>query len=92
MGSINIFEISRQLKIRATVVITSDKCYLNKEILRGYKEDDELGGKDPYSASKASVEIAYNSYLSSFFKKKNQIWLSNGKSRKRYRWRRLVRQ
>ena len=69
MGSINIFEISRQLKIRATVVITSDKCYLNKEILRGYKEDDELGGKDPYSASKASVEIAYNSYLSSFFKK-----------------------
>ena len=38
MGSINIFEISRQLKIRATVVITSDKCYLNKEILRGYKK------------------------------------------------------
>ena len=73
MGSINIFEISRQLKIRATVVITSDKCYLNKEILRGYKEDDELGGKDPYSASKASVEIAYNSYLSSFFKKKPNL-------------------
>ena len=57
---INIFEISRQLKIRVTVVITSDKCYLNKEILRGYKEDDELW-KRLYSASKASVEIAYNS-------------------------------
>ena len=50
IGSVNIFEISKELNIKSIVVITSDKCYLNKEILRGYKEQDELGGKDPYSA------------------------------------------
>ena len=58
------------------VVITSDKCYLNKEVLRGYKENDELGGKDPYSSSKASVEIAFEAYLRSFFFKEKKILVS----------------
>jgi len=75
IGSVNIFEISKELNIKSIVVITSDKCYLNKEILRGYKEQDELGGKDPYSASKASVEIVFQSYLQSFFYKKKILEL-----------------
>ena len=49
------------------VIITSDKSYKNLEIKRGYKEDDILGGKDPYSASKASAELGIQSYISSFF-------------------------
>ena len=49
------------------VLITSDKSYKNLEIKRGYKESDILGGKDPYSASKASAELAIQSYISSFF-------------------------
>ena len=49
------------------VIITSDKCYQNLEIKRGYKEEDVLGGKDPYSASKAAAEIAIKSYISSYF-------------------------
>ena len=49
------------------VLITSDKSYKNLEIKRGYKESDILGGKDPYSASKASAELVIQSYISSFF-------------------------
>ena len=75
MGSINILEVVRNFSnIKSLVMITSDKCYQNREILRGYKEDDRLGGNDPYSASKAAVEIVFQSYLSSFFsKKKNGV-------------------
>ena len=49
------------------VLITSDKSYKNLEIKRGYKENDVLGGKDPYSASKASAELAIQSQISSYF-------------------------
>ena len=49
------------------VLITSDKCYENVETFYGYKETDQLGGKDPYSASKACAEIIANSYIRSFF-------------------------
>ena len=52
------------------VIITSDKSYKNIEISRGYKETDILGGKDPYSASKGSAELAIQSYIHSFFHKK----------------------
>ena len=79
-GSVNIFEITRELKIKSVVVITSDKCYLNKEIFRGYRENDQLGGKDPYSASKASVEIAFESYLQSFFFKEKNIGIATARA------------
>ena len=49
-------------------MITSDKVYENFEWVYGYRENDKLGGKDPYSASKASAEIAINSYYNSFLK------------------------
>jgi len=74
MGSINVMEVVRNCKgIKSLVMITSDKCYLNKEISRGYKENDLLGGEDPYSASKAAVEIVFYSYLKSFFSKNKNI-------------------
>jgi len=69
-GTLNILESLRDLNKKCTVVlITSDKSYKNLEISRGYKEDDILGGKDPYSASKASAELVIQSYISSFFPK-----------------------
>ena len=48
------------------MIITSDKSYKNLEIKRGYHEEDLLGGKDPYSASKASAELIIQSYIQSF--------------------------
>ena len=67
-GTLNILESIRKLKnVCNVVIITSDKCYFNREIHYGYKETDILGGKDPYSASKASAELLVKSYISSFF-------------------------
>jgi CDP-glucose 4,6-dehydratase len=72
VGTINILESLRQLKKKCVaIIITSDKCYENLEIKRGYHENDRLGGKDPYSASKASADLAIRSYVSSFFSHKN---------------------
>ena len=73
IGTTNILNISREIKsLNSLVIITSDKCYLNKELTRGYKESDILGGEDLYSASKASAEIIFKAYSESFFKfKKN---------------------
>ncbi len=71
VGTVNILECIRQAKtVKAAVIITSDKCYQNIEWLWGYRENDRLGGIDPYSASKACVEIASNSYIKSFFSEK----------------------
>ena len=55
------------------VIITSDKSYKNLELNRGYKEDDLLGGEDPYSASKACAELIFKSYFQSFLKKNKYI-------------------
>lgn len=72
IGTVNILESLRQLTKKCiAIIITSDKCYENLEIKRGYRENDRLGGKDPYSASKASADIAIRSYISSFFSHKN---------------------
>ena len=72
IGTINLLESLRQLKKKCVaIIITSDKSYENLEIKRGYSEKDRLGGKDPYSASKASADIAIRSYISSFFSYKN---------------------
>lgn len=67
-GTINVLECIRNSRsVKAAVIVTSDKCYQNFELARGYREDDRLGGDDPYSASKACAEIAFNSYIKSFF-------------------------
>jgi len=68
MGSVNLLEAVRQCRsVRSLVYITSDKCYENVEWIWGYRENDQLGGRDPYSASKAASEIVFSSYVRSFF-------------------------
>jgi CDP-glucose 4,6-dehydratase len=70
IGSANILEASRYLEnLKAVVMITTDKCYDNKEWIWGYRENDPMGGKDPYSASKGCAEIVINSFRCSFFNK-----------------------
>lgn len=67
-GTVNVLEALRQTpSVRAGVFITTDKVYENREWLYGYREDDRLGGYDPYSASKAMAELAIASYRQSFF-------------------------
>lgn len=67
-GTVNLLEAVRESEtVRAAVFITSDKCYENVEQARGYRESDRLGGKDPYSASKACAEIAISAYTRSFY-------------------------
>ena len=68
LGSANVLDALRQLdKHVVAVMITSDKAYDNVEWVWGYRETDRLGGKDPYSASKAAAELAIQSYIHSFF-------------------------
>ncbi len=68
MGAANVLEACRQSpSVRAIVAITTDKCYENREWLWGYRENDRLGGHDPYSASKAGSELVAASYRSAFF-------------------------
>ena len=68
IGTLNVLESLRLINKKCiTVIITSDKSYKNLEIKRGYKENDILGGKDPYSASKASAELVIQSQIASYF-------------------------
>jgi CDP-glucose 4,6-dehydratase len=68
MGTINVLESLRSLrKPCAAVFITTDKCYENSDWVYGYRENDSLGGCDPYSSSKAAAEIAIGAYRRSFF-------------------------
>ena len=68
IGTVNILDSLRLLNKECIgIIITSDKCYENQEWEWGYREDDKLGGSDPYSASKGSAELAFKSYYKSFF-------------------------
>lgn len=68
VGSVNVYEACRKAgSVRAVVSITTDKVYRNREWDWGYRENDPYGGHDPYSASKACVEIATDSYRDSFW-------------------------
>lgn len=68
MGTANLLEACRHTaSVRAIMVVTTDKCYENRERERGYCETDRLGGHDPYSASKAAAELVAASYRSAFF-------------------------
>lgn len=68
IGTTNVLQVIKEVNtIRAAVMITTDKVYENKESGFPFKEDDKLGGYDPYSASKAAAEIVINSYIKSFF-------------------------
>lgn len=68
IGTANLLESCKlEKKLKSVLIITTDKCYKNKEINYGYKEEDELGGHDPYSSSKACAEIVTRSFNDSFF-------------------------
>jgi len=69
MGTVNFFEAVRATpSVKVAVNVTTDKCYDNKEWVWGYRENDPMGGKDPYSASKGCSELITSSYQESFFK------------------------
>ena len=73
-GGVNLLEAIRTTpEVRALVFVTSDKCYRNHEWVWGYRESDELGGDDPYSASKAAAELVFRSYAASFFSKRENF-------------------
>ncbi len=68
MGTVNIMEAVRATAdVKVGVMITTDKCYENKEQIWGYREDEPMGGYDPYSSSKGAAEIAISSWRRSFF-------------------------
>ncbi|QOY92078.1 CDP-glucose 4,6-dehydratase [Paludibaculum fermentans] len=76
MGTVHVLEALERLnreyaagpgRVCSAVMVTTDKCYANKEWLHGYREEDPLGGHDPYSSSKAAAELAIASYRQSFF-------------------------
>ena len=70
IGTLNVLEALRHLRNEcAAVIITSDKCYDNVEWIWGYRENDILGGPDPYSASKGAAELLVKSHVKSFFSK-----------------------
>ena len=71
IGTANVFEACKRTNsVKAIVNITSDKCYENKEWVWGYRENDPMGGYDPYSASKGCAELITSSYRNSFFNSK----------------------
>ncbi|HWZ99322.1 MAG TPA: CDP-glucose 4,6-dehydratase [Candidatus Dormibacteraeota bacterium] len=68
MGTVHLFEALRQLKRPCVVVnVTSDKCYENRQSLWGYRENEPMGGYDPYSNSKGCAELVTSAYRDSFF-------------------------
>ncbi len=72
MGTAHLLEAAKQCaSIKSIVIVTSDKCYDNQEWQWGYRETDPLGGKDPYSCSKACTELVVDSYRHSFFSNNN---------------------
>lgn len=74
MGTANVLEAARSVEnLRSIVVVTSDKCYENKEWEWGYRENDPMGGHDPYSVSKGCAELVTAAYRHSFFSKKRGV-------------------
>jgi CDP-glucose 4,6-dehydratase len=68
IGTVNVLEACRQTdSVKAAVIVTSDKCYENRDRISGYRETDPMGGHDPYSGSKGCAELVTASYRRSFF-------------------------
>lgn len=72
MGTVNLLEVAKNLKdLKSLVIVSTDKCYENREWVWPYRESDRLGGSEPYAASKACVEIATKAYSETYFKDSN---------------------
>ncbi len=81
MGTVNVLEAVRSTdSVKACVVVTSDKCYENREWQRGYVETDAMGGHDPYSASKGCAELVVASYRRSFFHSPTSAHLASARA------------
>ncbi len=80
-GTAHVLEACRhESSLRAIVAVTTDKCYENQEWLWGYRENDRLGGHDPYSASKAGAELVAASYRQSYFGKEGSPLLATARA------------
>lgn len=81
IGSLNVLECARNCKsVKAFVNVTTDKCYENKEINRGYREDEPMGGYDMYSSSKGCVEIMSSSFRRSFLQEENAYAMATARA------------
>lgn len=81
MGTVHVLEAARQTPtVRAVVVVTSDKCYDNREWVWGYREQDALGGRDPYSSSKGCAELVTAAYRESFFRGKGIVGIASARA------------
>ena len=81
MGTANVLEACRRTPgVRAVVIVTTDKVYANREWHWGYRENDTLGGHDPYSASKAACEILVQSYRKSFWQTAPSVLVASARA------------
>lgn len=81
MGVVHVLDAARaSASVRAIVIVTSDKCYENREQLWAYREDEPMGGADPYSASKGCAELVTASYRRSFFSNPQGPWIASGRA------------
>ena len=81
IGSLNVLECARNCKsVKAFVNVTTDKCYENKEVSRGYHEDEPMGGHDMYSSSKGCVEIMSSSFRRSFLQEENTYAMATARA------------
>lgn len=81
MGTVNLLEAVRACpSVKACVVVTSDKCYENREWPWGYRETEAMGGHDPYSASKGAAELVVASYRRSFFQDSSGCRVASGRA------------
>ena len=87
MGTLNVYEAVRACEsVRVVVSVTTDKCYENHEWVWGYRENDPMGGYDPYSSSKGCAELLSSAYRHSYFnpehyRKTHQVALATARGR-----------
>ena len=80
MGTVNVFDTIRRSKsVKVVINVTSDKCYENREWNWGYRENESMGGHDPYSCSKGCSELITNSYRKSYFNEQN-VYLASSRA------------
>ena len=81
IGTLNVLEVAKHCNsVKAFVNVTTDKCYENKEINKGYKEDAPMGGYDMYSSSKGCVEIMSSSFRRSFLQDENSMAMATARA------------
>lgn len=81
MGTVHLLEAVRHVpSVKACVVVTTDKCYDNREWVHAYRENDPLGGHDPYSASKAAAELVTASYRASYFPPERGVGIATARA------------